>query len=111
MGFIDGKHIEEADVEESLGYEHQTCVDIKDRQRPSRYSNFQDSNKIGSKAVRWNIGDRLRLYFDLKAPRCTVFLNDRSLGSLTDDLPKRFYLGASVEDRGTKLETTVFEFW
>merc|ERR1711994_1193250 len=108
MGIMDAQYIESANTETFMGVQHQMAVLIFYNGPPYRYINGSAS-KIQENRVNWNIGDRLRLDFDLQGRRCTVFLNDQSLGSLTDDLPDTFFLAMSAHDDGTKLETTMFE--
>merc|ERR1719361_2132296 len=102
---MDAKYIESADTGTWIGgQQHQIAVEMGTNYYPMRFINGNSSSKIQSNKVKWNIGDRLRLDFDLKGRRCTVFLNDQLLGSLTDDLPDTFYLAMSAYYENTKLE-------
>merc|ERR1719242_248417 len=105
---MDAKYIESANIGTCIGEQHQMTVFIRDNDYPSRIING-NASKIQSNRVKWNIGDRLGLDFDLKGRRCTVFLNDQLLGNLTDDLPDTFFLGVSPHHQSTKVETTMFE--
>merc|ERR1719242_1372744 len=109
MGIMDAKYIESANTDFYIGGQHQMTVFIRDNDYPYRYINGEES-EFQSDPVKWNIGDRLRLDFDLKGRRCTVFLNDQLLESLTENLPGTFYLAVSAKWKDTKLETTMFEF-
>merc|ERR1711879_43033 len=96
IGIMDEKHIESANTANWIGnQQHQMAVEIWDNGNPRRYINGNCS-EIQSNRVDWNVGDRLRLDFDLKGRRCTAFLNDQFLGSLTANLPDTFYLGVSA---------------
>merc|ERR1711879_612780 len=111
MGIMDGKHIRKANIANFIGsQQHQMGIMIAKSIGAHRYTNGDLSGRIRSNGVKWNIGDRLRLDFDLAGRRCTVFLNDQFVGILTDDLPDTFYLAMSAKWKDTKLETTMFEF-
>ena len=114
IGLMDKQHIESAQLtEKAIGQQrNQMGFRISDGAIPHRFINGRTSNLVewkNVKYVRWNIGDRVRLNFDCKGGRCSAFLNDQSLGTLTDDLPQSFYLGITVIMVGTSLETTLFE--
>merc|ERR1712190_326417 len=93
-------------------------VGIADAEHPECVTT-EGGMSIGNKKVNWNIGDRLKLEFDLKARQCTVVLNDQLLGRLHEiyhalcdrQLPESFFCALSSDCPGIELETTLFEAW
>ena len=111
MGIMNAKYIGSAGIYSAIGYARdQIAFQIWDNGYPGRAINGQSFN-VHDNEVRWRIGDRVRLNFDCKGRRCTVFLNDQLLEILTDDLPENFFLAISLFWWNTELETTLFQGW
>merc|ERR1719277_1593876 len=104
MGFRDAKPIGSALTGHEVGFR------IQDNYYPQRVVNGRSGHNDNPYPhfVKWNIGDRVRLDFDCKGRRCSAYLNDQLLGTLTEDLPKRFYLAISACFVKTAFETTFF---
>jgi len=119
VGIVDAEHVESGDTGKALeAQQHHVAVQIADDEHPECVTT-EGGMSIGNKKVNWNIGDRLKLEFDLKARQCTVFLNDQLLGRLDEiyhalcdrQLPESFFCALSSDCPGIELETTLFEAW
>merc|ERR1712150_234621 len=112
----DAKHIDTVNIqavgyrdEHAIGdYQHQMAVGIANGDFPSHWRNGKGS-RLHSSRVQWKRRSRLRLEFDFKERRCSVFLNDRLLGKLTEDFPQHFFPAVSLRYRNTSVKTTCFE--
>jgi len=118
VGMVNAPYIESVDPGKSLlSQYHTVAIEIADNK--SAYCHIGATIEYGK--VNWNIGDRLKLDFDLTARRCTLFSNDRLLGTVDDDLlsyyddakvlPDSFFFALSSECPGIEVETTLFEPW
>lgn len=67
----------------------------------------------GSSVGGWKIsakdGDRFRLHFDLVMMQCSAFYNDHPLGLISDRVPEKMCLAATVCGLGASYETTMFD--
>ena len=92
------------------GYEIHGWMDWTEHRYPykrRKYWHLCCTGQSFFKTVNWNIGDRVKLEFSKYG--CEAYLNDESLGVLTDDLPETFFFAISPYDEGTVLETTLFQ--
>merc|ERR1712150_204032 len=99
----DAKHIDTVNIQ-AVGYRDEHAIG----DFPSHWRNGKGS-RLHSSRVQWKRRSRLRLEFDFKERRCSVFLNDRLLGKLTEDFPQHFFPAVSLRYRNTSVKTTCFE--
>ena len=103
MGFVDSEHVRDFKDGEGMGWQ------IMDGEHPVMYSSDHSTNLHHNWRFFTKEGDKFRLDFDFKSGECTAFYNGELVGMISAELPQRLYIVASVRDRGTSLETSLFE--
>ena len=110
MGFVDAEHVSEFNEEKEIGRnEHEIALDINDGYYPMRWTKTKDSAIVKDWKFRCQEGDTFELRFDFVSKECNAYYNDKHIGLLTSDLPKRLYPAISLNYVDSSFETTLFE--
>ena len=93
----------------AFGYKvNEVALEVNDGHCPYIFT-LGTATHLHRKSILWSVGDRLRLHFDFTERKCSAFYNGDFLGVLSEDLPRKLYLAASLLYANSSFECTLFE--
>lgn len=91
--------------------EHEVALAVRDGGKPVIW-NDADGICLSPQRMHIKVGDRIRLDFDFRKMQCISFYNGKRLGLLHESqkrsFPKKMYFAASLFNKGSSFETTLF---
>merc|ERR1712154_591808 len=108
MGYLDARHLATFSTDTYIGKTENECsLYVVDGYYPRKYSNGIETNINQLFRFQSKVGDKFGLMFSMEENSVGAYYNNKCIGLLTNELPERIYLCASVYYKDTEFETTV----